>query len=111
VNTIGSAALVDTVETVGRADTGPNVILALFDDLPDDVRVRHMYTGHADHVDLAGSVEIRELGRGANFAGEIEMRGTRHANPGQRPLPNPPIAPQWFFPKSYEFAELRNPRH
>ena len=61
--------------------------------LRDDVRVGHVGAGHADHVELAAGdgvaggrhvldlrrVEGREAGRGADLAGEVEVRGGAHA--------------------------------
>ncbi len=84
----GRAALIDAVEAVVRADAGADILLALLDDLAHDMRVGHMRPRHADHVHLsrrdrvAGGRDVgdlrgmegREVGRGADLAGEIEMR-------------------------------------
>ena len=87
------AALVDAVEAVVGADAGADALLLAAQDLRDDVRVGHVGAGHADHVELAagdgvagggdvldlGGVEGREVGRGADLAGEVEVRGGAHA--------------------------------
>jgi len=93
VDAESQTALVDVVEAVVGAHTRTNVIFALFDDLSDEVRVRHVGAGHADDVDLAGldritgggdiryprCVKGREPGCGPDLSGKIEMRRTCHA--------------------------------
>ncbi len=63
------------------------------DDLAHDVRIGDVRARHAHHVELAGGDGVarrrdignarrmkgREFGRGADLAGEIEMRRRRHA--------------------------------
>ncbi len=92
VDAKGGAALIDPVEAVIGADARPDVALATLDDFPDYVRICHMRARHSDHVELAGrdrmtrgrdignarGVKGRKFGRGANLAGEIEMRRARH---------------------------------
>ena len=87
-------ALIDAVEAIGGADAGADVVLAPFRDFLDDMRIGDMGARHADHVELAlgdgvarggdivdaRGVEHRELGCGAHFAGEIEMRRSLHAH-------------------------------
>ena len=86
-------ALVDPVEAVGRADAGPDLVLAAGGDLARDVRVGDVGAGHADHVELArgdrvargrdvvdaGGMEYRDAERRLDLAGEVEMRRGRHA--------------------------------
>ncbi len=86
-------ALVDPVEAVVRPDAGADALFLAAQDLRHDVRVGHVGAGHADHVQLAfgdrvaggrdvldlGGVEGREVCRGADFAGEIQMRRAAHA--------------------------------
>ena len=68
-------------------------LLAAFHDLADDMGIGDVGARHADHVELAlgdcvarrrdivdaRGVKHRELGRGPDFAREIEMRRGRHA--------------------------------
>jgi hypothetical protein len=96
VDASGAAAFVDAVEAVGGANAGAHFILAALGDLLADVRVGDVGTGHADHVELAfghgvaggghvvdaRGVKHRELRLGANLAGEVEVRGRRHAGDG-----------------------------
>src|SRR5262249_47944061 len=86
-------ALVDTVQTVGGPDTGPDAILIARDDLAYYMRIRDVGACHTHHIKLSfsdgvtrrrhvgdpGSVENRELGDFTNLAGKIEMRRRRHA--------------------------------
>ncbi|MCY1224996.1 hypothetical protein D9M72_371790 [compost metagenome] len=85
--------MIDPVKTVVGADTGADVVLALFHDLAHDMRIGHVSAGHADHVNLAGSdrvtsrrhvldlcgMEGREFGCCAYIARKIQMRRARHA--------------------------------
>ncbi len=54
MNTECIATLVDSVQAVGCAYTGANICFLTGHNLTDDVRVRHMCPGHADHVDQPG---------------------------------------------------------
>src|ERR1700679_4153043 len=90
---IRRSALIDPIEAVVSAHARANFILTSFDDLSHDMRVGHVRTSHADHVDLAGGdrvagsrdvidpsgMERRESRCRANFAGQIEMGRARHA--------------------------------
>jgi hypothetical protein len=52
VYAIGGAALVDAIQAVVGPDAGSDVGLTLLDDLPHDMRVRHVSARHADEVDF-----------------------------------------------------------
>src|SRR5258708_21157441 len=47
VNAVRRATLVDAIETIVRADTGADVVLALLDDFEHAIRVGHIRPGHA----------------------------------------------------------------
>ncbi len=93
VNAVRRAALIDAIETIIRADTGADVVLALLDDFAHNVRVGHVRPGHADHVDLtsgngmprrsdilnASRMKRRKARRRANFSGKIQVGRARHA--------------------------------
>src|ERR1700691_2347292 len=53
VYAVGGAALVDAIQAIVGPDAGSDVALAFVDDLPHDVRVRHMSSRHPDEVDFA----------------------------------------------------------
>ena len=86
-------AFVDTVEAIGGADAGTDLVLPSCHELAPDMRVGDVRAGHADHVELARGdrvarrrhvldargVKHRESRRVAHFAGEIEMRRGAHA--------------------------------
>jgi hypothetical protein len=83
------ASLIDSIQTIGGADAGPNRVLAALRHFQRDVRVGQVRASHADHVELAlgdgmarrrhvadaGGVKNRELCRMAYLAGEIQVRG------------------------------------
>jgi hypothetical protein len=85
---IRRSALIDPIETVIGPHTRANFILTSLDDLSHDMRVGHVRTSHADHVDLAGGdrvpgrrdiidpsgMERRESRCRANLAGQFEVR-------------------------------------
>src|SRR5579872_7510387 len=87
------AALIDAIEAIIGADARTNFALAVFDDLLDYMRLRHMGARHANHIELAGgdgvprrgdvrdpsSMKGWELCRGSDLAGEVEMRRAWHA--------------------------------
>src|SRR5882757_4237946 len=93
VDAVRRATLVDAIETIIRADTGADVVLALLDDLAHDIRVGHVRPGHADHVDFTGGngmsrrgdilntsrMKRRKTRRRADFTGEIQVGRARHA--------------------------------
>ena len=98
VNAIGRAALVDAIQAVIGADARSDLLFPSLHNLAHDVRIRHVGSSHADHVDLAGGdrvtcrgdvlnpggVKGRELRGGADLAGEIQMRGRGHALNGNQ---------------------------
>ena len=81
-----------TVDAIGRAHAGPDVVFAAFHDLAGDMGIGEMRPGHADEVELAGldgvarGGDIRDsrrmqhghAGCSANAGREIEMRSRRH---------------------------------
>lgn len=87
-------ALIDAIEAIVRADTGTDLVLALFQDLAHDLRVGHVRPRHADHVHLArgdrvaggghvlnaGGVEHRETRRRPHLARQIEKGRRGHAH-------------------------------
>ena len=78
------AALIDPVEAVIRAHARTDTIFLTAQDLGDDVRVGHVSTGHADHIELAAGdrmtrrcnildlrgVECRKLRLGPDLSGQ-----------------------------------------
>ena len=91
-----SWAFIDAVEAIGGADAGADGVLASLIDLPDDVGVRDMGAGHADHVEaafgdrVAGGRDIGDAGGvedghprlGPDLAREIQARRGPHPHDG-----------------------------
>ena len=87
------AALIDAVQTVGRADARTDIILTPLDNLPHDMRIGHVRAGHADHIQQASrhrmarcrhigdfrGMEGRQSDLGPDATGKIQMRGVLHA--------------------------------
>ena len=87
------ARLIDAVQTIGRPDTGPDIILAPRADLLHDHRIGHMRPRHADHIQQARRNGMPRGGDIGNARGvkrrharlsphaprEIEVRRTFHA--------------------------------
>ena len=53
MDAVGGTALIDAIKAVVGANAGTDLFLPSFGDLAHNVRVGHVGTGHADHVDLA----------------------------------------------------------
>ena len=97
------ARLVDPVEAVRGAHARADGVLDTELDLAHEVRVGHVRSGHADHVDLAlahrvagggdvvdlGRVEHGDAGLGAHHPGEVEVRCGRHAVDGDHVAQRP----------------------
>ena len=86
-------AFVDTIQAIGGADAGTDLVLPSLHQPAADIRFGNVGARHADHVELArgdgvscrgnvldaGGVEHREFRRVAHFTGEVEMRRGAHA--------------------------------
>ena len=93
VDTQGHTALINTVEAIIRPCARPDRFFASLLDFAYDMRIRHMCSGHADHVQMTGRngisrgchvldarrVEGRQSGCPANFACNVQMRRTGHS--------------------------------
>ena len=75
--------LVDAVEAIGGADARADAVLAARDDLAQDMRVRDVGAGHADHVEAAFGDGVPG-GRHIRDAGGVED-GETSSRPGPRP--------------------------
>ena len=86
-------AFVDTVEAIGGADAGADLVLPPVHQQAADMRIGDVRARHADHVELARGDRVprgrhvldargmkhREPRRVAHLAGKIEMRRGAHA--------------------------------
>ena len=92
VHTQRVTTLINTVEAVGRTDTGTDIVFPTLDNFSHDMRVSHVCPCHTDHVNKAGSdgvtrcsnigdassVESRHACGLAHFAGKVQERRASH---------------------------------
>lgn len=87
---------IDAVDAMAGADTGADAVFLARFQLLDDIRISHMGTRHADHIDQAGGdgmarrrqlrnasrLEDRQVDDILDRFRQLKMRTCRHAHAG-----------------------------
>ena len=69
MNAQGFARLINAIKAIGRSNTGTDVVLAPLNDFLHDMWIRHVGTGHADHIQQAGVNRVTGRGHIRDFSG------------------------------------------